>query len=81
MVANQKIIPYVDYCTCGKVTYWLVGLCSFKVLLLIFGMFLAWETRKVSMLIAKENRQRETGRRKNRQYISRDRKSGKKTDR
>ncbi|XP_072030203.1 gamma-aminobutyric acid type B receptor subunit 1-like [Amphiura filiformis] len=48
-VVNQKLLPYVDYCTCSWITYWLIALCGFKGLLLIFGMFLAWETRKVQI--------------------------------
>ncbi|XP_072022901.1 gamma-aminobutyric acid type B receptor subunit 1-like [Amphiura filiformis] len=48
-VANQKLLPYVDYCTCSWITYWFIALCGFKGLLLIFGMFLAWETRKVQI--------------------------------
>ncbi|XP_072022904.1 gamma-aminobutyric acid type B receptor subunit 1-like [Amphiura filiformis] len=48
-VANQKLLPYVDYCTCSWITYWFIALLGFKGLLLIFGMFLAWEIRKVQI--------------------------------
>ncbi|XP_072030305.1 gamma-aminobutyric acid type B receptor subunit 2-like [Amphiura filiformis] len=48
-ILNQQIIPYIEQCTSNKMIYWLVALYGYKGLLLIFGTFLAWETRKVTI--------------------------------
>ncbi|KAJ8044809.1 Gamma-aminobutyric acid type B receptor subunit 1 [Holothuria leucospilota] len=49
-MANMVILqPYIQYCTSDHQQYWLGTLYSYKALLLIFGVFLAWETRKVSI--------------------------------
>ncbi|XP_072048784.1 gamma-aminobutyric acid type B receptor subunit 2-like [Amphiura filiformis] len=48
-VPNQRLIPYYEYCSCKHQIYWLTALYSYKALLLIFGAFLAWETRKVTI--------------------------------
>ncbi|XP_071791804.1 gamma-aminobutyric acid type B receptor subunit 1-like [Asterias amurensis] len=47
--ANTFIQPYIRYCTCDTLTIWLGALYGYKGLLLIFGTFLAWETRQVSI--------------------------------
>ncbi|XP_072030704.1 gamma-aminobutyric acid type B receptor subunit 1-like [Amphiura filiformis] len=47
-VPNQRLIPYIEQCTSDYITYWLLALYSYKGLLLLFGTFLAWETRKVT---------------------------------
>ncbi|XP_072016481.1 gamma-aminobutyric acid type B receptor subunit 2-like [Amphiura filiformis] len=48
-VPNQRLIPYYEYCSCKHQIYWLATLYSYKALLLIFGAFLAWETRQVTI--------------------------------
>ncbi|XP_072016482.1 gamma-aminobutyric acid type B receptor subunit 2-like [Amphiura filiformis] len=48
-VPNQRLIPYYEYCSCKHQIYWLAALYSYKALLLIFGAFLAWETRQVTI--------------------------------
>ncbi|XP_072015065.1 gamma-aminobutyric acid type B receptor subunit 2-like [Amphiura filiformis] len=48
-VPNQRLIPYYEYCSCKHHIYWLATLYSYKALLLIFGAFLAWETRQVTI--------------------------------
>ncbi|XP_006822137.1 gamma-aminobutyric acid type B receptor subunit 2-like, partial [Saccoglossus kowalevskii] len=48
-VSNQQIQPILEYCACQHFTYWLGALYAYKGLLLIFGTFLAWETRTVSI--------------------------------
>ncbi|XP_077992097.1 gamma-aminobutyric acid type B receptor subunit 2-like [Glandiceps talaboti] len=48
-VANQMILPISEYCSCDNLTYWMGALYCYKGLLLIFGTFLAWETRKVTI--------------------------------
>ncbi|XP_038069217.1 uncharacterized protein LOC119738403 [Patiria miniata] len=48
-IPNRVIQQYVQFCTCDTLTYWLGALYGYKGLLLIFGTFLAWETRKVSI--------------------------------
>ncbi|XP_072028219.1 gamma-aminobutyric acid type B receptor subunit 2-like [Amphiura filiformis] len=46
-ITNQVIIPYIEQCTSGKIGYWFAVLYVYKGLLLIFGTFLAWETRTI----------------------------------
>ncbi|KAJ8044811.1 Gamma-aminobutyric acid type B receptor subunit 2 [Holothuria leucospilota] len=41
--------PYIQYCTSDHQEYWEGALYGYKALLLIFGVFLAWETRKVNI--------------------------------
>ncbi|KAJ8044805.1 Gamma-aminobutyric acid type B receptor subunit 1 [Holothuria leucospilota] len=41
--------PYILYCTSNNILYWQAALYTYKGLLLIFGVFLAWETRKVTI--------------------------------
>ncbi|XP_041469544.1 uncharacterized protein LOC121419238 isoform X1 [Lytechinus variegatus] len=41
--------PYVKYCHSTYQTYWLVVMYIYKGILLLFGTFLAWETRKVKI--------------------------------
>ncbi|XP_072031852.1 gamma-aminobutyric acid type B receptor subunit 2-like [Amphiura filiformis] len=48
-VPNQRIVPYIEQCTSHDLIFWLVPLYSYKGLLLLFGTFLAWETRKVQI--------------------------------
>ncbi|XP_022091351.1 uncharacterized protein LOC110979652 isoform X2 [Acanthaster planci] len=48
-IPNRIIQPFIRYCSCDTLTYWLGALYGYKGLLLIFGTFLAWETRKVSI--------------------------------
>ncbi|XP_070577493.1 gamma-aminobutyric acid type B receptor subunit 2-like [Ptychodera flava] len=48
-VPNQIIQPIMEFCYCDNIIYWLGALYAYKGLLLIFGTFLAWETRKVSI--------------------------------
>ncbi|XP_072048302.1 gamma-aminobutyric acid type B receptor subunit 2-like [Amphiura filiformis] len=46
---NQLISPYIELCESDYIIYWLLALYIYKGLLLIFGAFLAWETRKVNI--------------------------------
>ena len=43
------IIPALYQCSCRYKTYFLVILFAYKGLQLFFGLFLAWETRKVNI--------------------------------
>ncbi|XP_038073128.1 uncharacterized protein LOC119741448 isoform X2 [Patiria miniata] len=47
--ATLILVPYITMCTGEYYLYWTIGVCSFKGLLLIFGAFLAWETRQVTI--------------------------------
>ena len=49
-VPNQLISPYTESCDSKYLVYFLTPLFIYKGLLLIFGAFLAWETRKVCMI-------------------------------
>ncbi|KAM7452158.1 hypothetical protein ABFA07_000351 [Porites harrisoni] len=42
--------PVVSHCTTNKPFVWLLVVYGFKGILLIFGLFLAWETRKVKIV-------------------------------
>ncbi|XP_077984602.1 gamma-aminobutyric acid type B receptor subunit 1-like [Glandiceps talaboti] len=42
-------IPTIEQCTCERLEVWLGILYAYKGLLLLFGVFLAWETRKVKI--------------------------------
>ncbi|RMX44624.1 hypothetical protein pdam_00002738 [Pocillopora damicornis] len=44
---DTGIQPYITMCTCENITIWLACIYVYKGLLLLFGAFLAWETRKV----------------------------------
>ncbi|XP_072047136.1 gamma-aminobutyric acid type B receptor subunit 1-like [Amphiura filiformis] len=46
---NQLISPYIELCESDYIIYWLLALYIYKGILLIFGAFLAWETRKVTI--------------------------------
>ncbi|XP_072045198.1 gamma-aminobutyric acid type B receptor subunit 2-like [Amphiura filiformis] len=46
---REIIQPYFNYCSCNNMLYFFSALCVYKGLLLIFGTFLAWETRKVAI--------------------------------
>ncbi|XP_072030343.1 gamma-aminobutyric acid type B receptor subunit 2-like [Amphiura filiformis] len=48
-VPNVRTISYIEQCTSTNQIYWLVALCTYKGLLLLFGTWLAWETRKVTI--------------------------------
>ncbi|PIK62322.1 hypothetical protein BSL78_00753 [Apostichopus japonicus] len=43
------LTPYIQYCTTDNSLIWQCTLYGYKALLLIFGVFLAWETRKVTI--------------------------------
>ncbi|XP_077984600.1 gamma-aminobutyric acid type B receptor subunit 1-like [Glandiceps talaboti] len=42
-------VPIIEQCTCERLEVWLGILYAYKGLLLLFGVFLAWETRKVKI--------------------------------
>lgn len=44
---DTGIQPYITMCTCDNITIWLACIYVHKGLLLLFGAYLAWETRKV----------------------------------
>ena len=44
-------------CTSQWATYWMVALYAKHALLLMFGAFLAWETRKVHMVVLNDSKQ------------------------
>ncbi|WAR01609.1 GABR2-like protein [Mya arenaria] len=43
------VIPVVEYCVSHKMTIWLILIYAYKGMLLVFGCFLACETRQVSI--------------------------------
>ncbi|XP_072030368.1 gamma-aminobutyric acid type B receptor subunit 1-like [Amphiura filiformis] len=48
-VTNGRIVPYIEQCTSDYLVYWMAALYAYKGLLLLFGTFLAWETKKVTI--------------------------------
>lgn len=48
--------PMIFYCTTDKPYVWLLLVYGFKGILLIFGLFLAWETRKVKIATLNDSR-------------------------
>ncbi|XP_072043995.1 gamma-aminobutyric acid type B receptor subunit 2-like [Amphiura filiformis] len=55
--ANQRIISYTEQCSSDYLAYWLGVLFVFKGLLLLFGTFLAWEIRKVTVEALNDSKQ------------------------
>ena len=49
MEDDKVVHPMLAHCESGSMNYWLGALYAFKGLLLLFGMFLAWETRHVTI--------------------------------
>nr|XP_054755802.1 gamma-aminobutyric acid type B receptor subunit 2-like isoform X2 [Lytechinus pictus] len=46
---TRAYVPVIEECTSFHQSKWLVALYAYKGLLLLFGVFLAWETRKVKI--------------------------------
>ncbi|CAH1785979.1 unnamed protein product [Owenia fusiformis] len=46
---DREVIPIMEYCVSDHMTIWLAAIYAYKGLLLVFGCFLAWETRHVSI--------------------------------
>ncbi|KAK2193416.1 hypothetical protein NP493_13g08014 [Ridgeia piscesae] len=46
---DKEIIPVVEFCISRHMTTWLGIIYAYKGLLLVFGCFLAWETREVTI--------------------------------
>ena len=53
---NIIITPVLYQCTCQYKTYFLGILFAYKGILLLFGLFLAWETRNVSIPALNDSR-------------------------
>ena len=49
MEDDKEIVPVVQHCESENISYWLGAVYGFKGLLLLFGVFLAWETRGVTI--------------------------------
>ena len=51
---GNKVVTHecVDDCQSNYYIYWNAAIVGYKGLLLLFGTFLAWETRKVSVIKA-----------------------------
>lgn len=53
---DKEIIPMVEHCESETLSYWLGAVYAFKGLLLVFGVFLAWETRGVTIPALNDSR-------------------------
>ncbi|XP_077997882.1 gamma-aminobutyric acid type B receptor subunit 2-like [Glandiceps talaboti] len=55
-IGDKVFISQIAYCESPKMTYWLAIIYSMKAVVLLFGGFLAWETRKVSIAVLNDSR-------------------------
>ena len=46
---NVVVVLHIHYCATNNKQLWMGLLCSYKGVLLLFGLFLAWETRHVQI--------------------------------
>ncbi|PFX22880.1 Gamma-aminobutyric acid type B receptor subunit 2 [Stylophora pistillata] len=53
---DKEIIPRLEHCESKNLSYWLGAVYAFKGLLLVFGVFLAWETRAVTIPALNDSR-------------------------
>ena len=53
---DKEIIPVLEHCESSQLSYWLGSVYAFKGLLLVFGVFLAWETRGVTIPALNDSR-------------------------
>lgn len=53
---DKEIIPMLEHCESEHLSYWLGAVYAFKGLLLVFGVFLAWETRAVTIPALNDSR-------------------------
>ena len=53
---DTEIIPKLEHCESKNLSYWLGAVYTFKGLLLVFGVFLAWETRAVTIPALNDSR-------------------------
>ena len=53
---DKEIIPILEHCESKNLSYWLGAVYAFKGLLLVFGVFLAWETRAVTIPALNDSR-------------------------
>ncbi|CAH3175080.1 unnamed protein product [Porites lobata] len=53
---DKEIIPVLEHCESERLSYWLGAVYAFKGLLLVFGVFLAWETRGVTIPALNDSR-------------------------
>ena len=53
---DKEITPMLEHCESKKLSYWLGAVYAFKGLLLVFGVFLAWETRGVTIPALNDSR-------------------------
>ncbi|XP_033627262.1 uncharacterized protein LOC117290084 [Asterias rubens] len=54
--SSELLEPYIEFCTSDYYVYWSAGLSSVKGLLLVFGAFLAWETRQVTIPLLNDSK-------------------------
>ncbi|XP_020912676.1 gamma-aminobutyric acid type B receptor subunit 2-like [Exaiptasia diaphana] len=50
------LLPQYSHCTCKHMTVWTGILYGYKGFLLVFGTYLAWETRKVSIAVLNDSK-------------------------
>ena len=53
---DQALIPSQQQCTSDNLTIWMIVLYAFHALFLALGLFLAWETRQVSVPALNDSR-------------------------
>ncbi|XP_025088276.1 gamma-aminobutyric acid type B receptor subunit 2-like [Pomacea canaliculata] len=53
---DHLYLPYLEICVCQHKEYWVGALLVYKGLLLLFGIFLAWETRGIKVQALNDSR-------------------------
>ena len=53
---DKEIILVLEHCESKRLSYWLGAVYAFKGFLLVFGVFLAWETRGVTIPALNDSR-------------------------
>ncbi|XP_077998724.1 gamma-aminobutyric acid type B receptor subunit 2-like [Glandiceps talaboti] len=55
-IGDKVYINQIAFCESSKLTYWLAIIYAIKAIILLFGGFLAWETRKVNIAVLNDSR-------------------------
>ena len=55
-IRDVSTIPYIHKCKCDNQLYFFAAVYGYKGLLVIFGLFLAWETRNVNLAVLNDSK-------------------------
>lgn len=57
LYADVIVVEQIVRCNCNYFTQLLIGVCCYKGVLLVFGIFLAWQTKNARIQVQNESRQ------------------------